>query len=93
MRQPCSERNRLRTVLLKKTAGEKSSSKLAQFFRLSFLAAASLAENMTLLALLTILHLVSIRDTYTTLSEKIVRENFISPKCAPKKIRPQMMQT
>ena len=43
---------------------------------------------MTLLALLTSLQYVNIRDTYTTLSKKIFRENFLSPKCAQKNIRP-----
>ena len=74
--EAASERNKVRTVLLKKTAGEKSFSKLAQIFRPSFLAAASLAENTTLLALLTSLQHASIRDTYTTLPGKIFRENF-----------------
>ena len=64
-----SERNQLRTVLLKKPQ-EKRVLLNWLIFRPSFLAAASLAENMTLLALLTSLQHVSIRDTNTTLSEK-----------------------
>ena len=70
--EAASERNKvIKNSPSEKTAGGKSSSKLAQFFRPSFLAAASLAENTTLLALLTSrLQHVSIQDTYTTLSGK-----------------------
>ena len=92
MRQPVRE---TRTVHASPCISEKRQEKrvlLKQFFRPSFLAAASLAENTTLFCCWPC-ELVGFNMSVSGLCtqhypEKMFRENFLSPKCAQKKISP-----